>query len=1333
MIKESIDTAIAAEWARHANAVNDARGSGPVRGQDAAPVVRECNFAGFMKCNPTVFYEGKKVKFATETMQGPSLTWWNAKVATMGLETVNQMPWTKMKQLMTTEFCPIEELQRMEHELWNLKVKEYNIGEVTSSKPANLNEAVRMDHKLMEQKSQARDERILEGKKRKWESFQSGNSSGKSNHKDNSRQTSQNNQKQGNARAMITAPTDGKVSSRSLPLCERCFTRHVGPCTIKCHKCGKVGHKARYCKEKNVATGANAQPIPTCYDCGEQGHTRNRCPKKVKQEEVGEVRGRAYAIKDAEPQGPNVVTGTFLLNNRYASVLFDSGSDRSFVDTRFSSMLNIDPVKIGASYEVELADGRVVSTNTVLKGCTLNLVNHIFEIDLMPIELGTFDVIIGMDWLVKHDAVIVCGEKVVRIPYGNKMLIVESDKGVSRLKVISCIKARKYVERGCHLFLAHVTEKRSKEKRLEDVPIIRDFPEVFPEELPGLPPPRQVEFRIDLVPGAAPVARAPYRLAPSEMRELSVQLQELLEKGFIRLSSSPWGAPVLFVKKKDGSFRMCIDYRELNKLTVKNRYPLPRIDDLFDQLQGSSVYSKIDLRSGYHQLRIKEEDIPITAFRTRYGHFEFQVIPFGLTNVPVVFMDLMNRVCKPYLDKFVIVFIDDILVYSKDEKEHRRHLKIILELLKKERFAPILALPEGTEDFVVYYDESLKGYGAVLMQREKVITYASQQLKVHEENYATHDLELGAVVFGLRLRDLVMHESHKSKYSIHPGSDKMYQDLKLLYWWPNMKAYFATYVSKCLTCAKVKAEHQKSSGLLQQPEILVWKSKRITMDFVSGLPRTPSGYDTIWVIVDRLTKLAHFLPMKKMDSMEKLTQLYLKEVVSPWNGAVRFGKRGKLSPRYIGPFKILARVGLVAYTLELPEKLKWIQSTFHVSNLKKCLAESDIVVPMDEIQLEDKFHMIEESVEVVDREVKRLKQSRIPIVKVRWNSQRVGLGIESGTDLNNGEGLAGKSKTDDLRAFMHKSQTKTRRAIGKLQNPNASFEASKTHKGSVPDVDHVRAPSMPVESLWSAGDESFMITDDVPSPNMINEDLGINLGSSVNQVEKTSDPSHDSPIVQSVEINTIPKSYAGAAGAATKDQTNVNSNFRSLVADKVFNGVNISIPRKVVKMVSLRFENTLYGYFIGKRMAFPVVEYYVKNNWAKYGLKRIMLNAKGFFFFKFDSRAGLDAVLEGVKLHDVPIQVFEEDMISLIATYLGKPIMLESYTSSMCKDSWGRSSFARCLIEINSEADFMESITIGIPDLDGPGHTKETIRVEYEWKPPRCHTCNIFGHTGETC
>ncbi|GKC42518.1 putative reverse transcriptase domain-containing protein [Tanacetum coccineum] len=264
----------------------------------------------------------------------------------------------------------------------------------------------------------------------------------------------------------------------------------------------------------------------------------------------------------------------------------------------------------------------------------------------MPVELGSFDVIIGMDWLAKYHALIVCDEKVVRIPYGDEVLIIRGDNcdGGSKLNIISCTRTQKYIEKGCQVYLAQVTSKKaedkSEEKRLEDVPIVREFLEVFPEDLPGLPPARQVEFQIDLVPGAAPVARAPYRLAPAEMQELSTQLQELSDRGFIRPSSSPWGAPVLFVKKKDGSFRMCIDYRELNKLTVKNRYPLPRIDDLFDQLQGSRVYSKIDLRSGYHQLKVPEEDIPKTVFRTRYGHYEFQVMLFGLTNAPVVFMDL---------------------------------------------------------------------------------------------------------------------------------------------------------------------------------------------------------------------------------------------------------------------------------------------------------------------------------------------------------------------------------------------------------------------------------------------------------------------------------------------------------------------------------------------------------------------------------------------------------------------------------------------------------------------------------------------------------------------
>nr|GEY83096.1 hypothetical protein [Tanacetum cinerariifolium] len=962
------------------------RGAGPT-----VPELSGCTYATFTKCDPLPFNgtegavglcqwfeklepvfqiseckEKDKVNFAMATLRGRALTWWNERTKAMGIEATNNTPWSEVRKWMTEEFYPQSVIQRLEQELYNLRMKGMDIDGYTNRfhelalmclrMPATINDAVRLTYQLVGQLIQDKADETTEGEKRKGEGDRGGRGDNRRAH--NRRQ----NQRRGNTGAMTNAAPNNNET------CQKCKNRrHAGDCW-KCTKCGKLGHTTEWCRIPEIS----------CYNCNEKGRKKKDCPKLGKNRQGGNNRRGAYQLGAVNAQEDlKVVASTFLLNNHYATALFDSGANRSFVSTKFSTLINIKPVEIDTSYEVELAD-------------------------------GSFDVIIGMDWLSKNDAAILCGEK-------------------------------KYIENGCELFLAQVTGMVSKEKRVEDVPVIRNFPEVFPDDLPGLLPPRQVKFRIDLIPGATPVARAPYQLAPSELKELSEQLKELFEKGFIHPSSSPWGTPVLFVKKKDGSFRMCIDYWELNKLTIKNKYPLPRIDDLFDQLQGSSVYSKIDLRFGYHQLRIREEDIPITAFRTRYGHYEVQVMPFGLTNAPAVFIDLMNRVSKPYLDKFVIVFIDDILIYYKNKEEHGKHLKTILKLLKDEKFgihvdpakieaikswaapttptevrqflglagyyrwfikefyliakpltkltqknkpfvwgndeeeafqtlkrklcsAPILSLPEISKDFVVYCDASLRGFGAVLMQREKCMVYTDykriqyildqKELNMRQrrrvELLSDYDCEIryhpgkanvvadalsrkdkepirvcalvvtvhnnlpeqirnaqakacekenigaerfvgegepfevradgtkclrGRVWLSLfrGLRDLIMLESHKSKYSIHLGYDKMYHDLKKLYWWPNMKADIAIYV------------------------------------------------------------------LNEKFKTKKLARLYLKEIVCKH---------------------------------------------------EKCLADEELVIPLDEVKIDYRLHFIEEPVEIIDRKVKQLKQSRILIVKVRWNSKR---------------------------------------------------------------------------------------------------------------------------------------------------------------------------------------------------------------------------------------------------------------------------------------------------------------------------------------------------------
>ncbi|GJV26204.1 putative reverse transcriptase domain-containing protein [Tanacetum coccineum] len=1007
-----------------------------------------------------------QVKFATCTLMGTALTWWNSHARTVTNDVAYAMTWSDLKKKMTTKYCPRNEIKKIETELWNLKVQGTDVvaynqrfqelallsdrmfpeeadkieryvggmpdpiySSVVASKPKTMQEAIEMATGLMERRINT-----LAENKRKLEDTPRNN------------QTYQQNKRQNTGRAYAAGNGDRKPYEGTKPRCPKCNFNHHGPCTPKCTNCRKLGHLAKDCHLRK-----QLPPSEMTIESGENGSKKN---------------------------------------------------DRSFVSTQFSALINIAPTTLDHGYNVELADGSII-------------------------------------W------------------------------------------AQKYVLQGCHVFLAHITVKetgdKSKKKQLEDVPIVKNFPEVFPEDLPGLPPTRQVEFHIDLVPGAAPVARAPYRLAPSEMKELADQLQELSDKGFIRPSSSPWGAPVLFVKKKDGSLRMCIDYRELNKLTVKNRYPLPRIDDLFDQLQGSSVYSKIDLRSGYHQLKVREEDISKTAFRTRYGHYEFQVMPFGLTNAPAVFMDLMNRVCKPYLDKFVIVFIDDILIYSKSKQEHEEHLKIILELLKKEelyakfskcefwlpkvqflghvidnkgihvdpakiesvkdwaspktpteirqflglagyyrRFiegfskiakpmtkltqkkvkfewgdkqetafqllkqklcsAPILALPEGSEDFIVYCDASKKGLGAVLMQREKVISYASRQLKIHEKNYTTHDLELGAVVFALKIwrhylygTKCTVFTDHKSLQHILNQKELNMRQRRWLELLSDYDCDIRYHPGKANVVADALSRKEREPPLrvralvmtigLDLPKQILnaqteaRKPENIKSEDVGGMlienakypeamrteklePRTDgtlclNGRSWLPCYGDLRTVIMHESHKSKCSSPTNrsiLSHSRFRENVPRRKDATNIGGPKIMKADTPPMLALCLTCAKMDFVTKLPKSsiraaplrqlygrnrkwsfrlfvgLRFGRSSTHrsreymrrtekiISSLKKDASalsnDEPLAVPLDGLHFDDKLQFVEEPIEITDREVKRLKRSRIPLVKVRWNSKR---------------------------------------------------------------------------------------------------------------------------------------------------------------------------------------------------------------------------------------------------------------------------------------------------------------------------------------------------------
>nr|ABA98111.1 retrotransposon protein, putative, Ty3-gypsy subclass [Oryza sativa Japonica Group] len=1092
-----------------------------------------------------------------------------------------------------------------------------------------------------------------------------------------------------------------------------------------CFNCGEYGHFANKCPHPNktpIRTGTNATAIHGTATPA-AGRSLFRTPQ-TNRTATGFGRGQVNHVRAEEAQeDQGVLMGMFSLNSTPVKVLFDSGASHSFISLKASQQHNLTRVKLRQPMLVHSPGGEI-TVDTACINVPIRLRDVVFPSNLMVLIPQTLDVILGMDWLAKHRGVIDCRRREVTLttPWGSDMrATMDQDPRLT--------------ERAGGIFTM---------LPLKGMPVVQRFPDVFPEDLPGMPPDRDIEFIIDLIPGTAPISKRPYRMPVNELEELKKQIRELQEKGFVRPSSSPWGAPVLFVKKKDGSMRMCVDYRSLNEVTIKNKYPLPRIDDLFDQLKGAKVFSKIDLRSGYHQLNIRTEDIPKTAFSTRYGLYEFTVMSFGLTNAPAYFMNLMNKVFMDYLDKFVVKLRKHKLYakFSKCEfwlKEvaFLGHVisagGVAVDPAKVEAVTEWKAPKSVTEirsflGLAGYYRRFIEGFskiarpmtqllkkekkfvwqglGGVLMQDGKVVAYGSRQLRPHEENYPTHDLELEAVVHALKiwrhylignhcniytdhkslkyiftqsdlnlrqrrwlelikdydlevhyhpgkanvvadalsrkshcnhlrmegmvpelreeiaqlnlhivprgqintldiqpllrtqieeaqmdneevrevkerlaagrakefstdekdvlwykkriyvpeqggLRGLILKEAHESAYALHPGSTKMYQDLKEGYWWPNMKRDVAEYVALCDVCQKVKAEHQRPAGLLQPLRIPEWKWDEIGMDFIVGLPKTATGYDSIWVIVDRLTKTARFIPVKTNYSSAKLAELYMTRIVclhgvpkkiisdrgtqftshfwekvhealgsylafstayhpqtdgqtertnqvledmlracaldfskdwerclpyaefsynnsfqaslkmspnealfgrrcrtplmwsetgeravfgpdiiqeaeekvrlirdrlkiaqsrqksyadtrrrnlefkegdyvylkvSPMRGTKRFKVKGKLAPRYVGPFQIIARRGEVAYQLQLPENIADVHPVFHVSQLKKCLRVPEEQAPLEEIHISNDLTYPEQPIRILDEAEKRSRSKVWHMYKVQWSN-----------------------------------------------------------------------------------------------------------------------------------------------------------------------------------------------------------------------------------------------------------------------------------------------------------------------------------------------------------
>nr|GEV58978.1 retrotransposon protein, putative, Ty3-gypsy subclass [Tanacetum cinerariifolium] len=844
--------------------------------------------------------EEDKVMFAASTFEGRALIWWNGNVHTLGLANANHISWTEFKTMMTTEYCPATEIQKMEQELWTLTLKGDD----------------------------------MEAYSNRFHALET-------------------------ARAYVVAPAEGRGYAGNLPRCNHCNSHHNEQCPPKCQKCQRTGHQEKDCRVR--VSGAGVIPLQdvTCYGCGEKGHYKDKCPKGRNQQNEG-ARARAYVVVENLQHNPNMVTGMFLLNDHYDCILFDSGAEKSFVSYAFTPFIDIAPAALNTSYEVELADGKVVGTNTILRGCTLALYNHCYQIDLLLTRLGSFDVIVGMDWLLYHRTVIDCYEKIVRIPLPNgEILEVQGER------FTSCARDR----------ISHRSDPRRVASCEIAIPIssIRDVRVVEPAKGASR---KGLYSTKSLIIG-------------STQEEHEVHLKRILdlikkEKLYAKFSKCEfWLKEVQFLGQVVNRDSIHVDPTKVE--SVKN-WKTPE--------SSTKIYSFLGL-AGYYRRR----------------------------------------------------WIELLSVYECEIKYHPGKANVVADALsRKERLKPRRVRAMGITIHSGLKTKILEAQG----EASKDLKALAEWLRGLETHFKRRDD--GGIYFFDRIwipsvggvRKLIMDEAHTSRYLLHPGTDKMYYDLKDLYWWPGIKRDIAEYVSRCLTCSKVKAEHQNPSGLLQQPEIPEWKWEKITMDLVTyfleaavggveykttyeyGLPPETDGqsehtiqtledmlracvvdfggsWDThlplvefsynnsyhtsikcapfralygqkcrspvIWtevgesqligpeIVQETTKKIIHIKERLKTarshqksyaDKRRKPLELKVGDrvllKVSPWKGVVRFGKKGKLSPRSVEPFEIAECVGSVAYRLKLPRELSCIHDTFYVSNLKKCLAESDVSV-----------------------------------------------------------------------------------------------------------------------------------------------------------------------------------------------------------------------------------------------------------------------------------------------------------------------------------------------------------------------------------------------------